>query len=160
MKRGPILVMGAALFAAVFLFAFLNLRSSEQRDVAYHLRKLKQAHSALNPPKSASEAFRLDRIRYTLGRGVPMDDLKNHENRLLELGYFRNTNIAFPSTNLLRAFVMEVRNGAFRDTNWSYSIDGTNVLLTAATFDLHLWAEIASNVNAQASEPPLNAREE
>lgn len=136
----------------VLLFALFLVRRREESQIAYHLRKLDEAHRALTAPTSTFEAFRFDRIKYTLGARIPVDDFKKHHEALLRCGFFQNTNFSFPDTNIVRGFVMEIKKIEFRDTNWSYAILGTNVEVTAAASDLPLWETAASNVNARASK--------
>lgn len=98
------------------------------------------------PHRNAIDTLR--RIKFTLGWKVPVEEFKKHQGALVQLGYFQNTNLAFFTTNLLHEFVAEIKTLPLADTNWSYSIEGTNLLLTAAASDLHLWITTASNLNA------------
>lgn len=136
----------------VLLLVLLKPHPSGDTAVDYHLRRMKDAHLALGLRGNVRGAFRINHLKYALGFKNPAADVIAHQNRFLELGYFASRNFSFSSTNALRDFVVAVRGAEFGDTNWSYGIDGTNVLVTAAASDLPEWARIASNVNARVSD--------
>lgn len=141
--------LGCAFVILFVVVTFIFLRESE---VNYHLRKLREAHLVMYPDGTAFDTLR--RIKFTLGWKIPIDEFKKHQKALVQLGYFQNTNLAFSTPNLLREFVAEIKTLPLADTNWSYSIEGTNLLLTAATSDLHLWTTTASNLNATSTRKP------
>lgn len=139
--------LAAVLSLVLVVLIVMWFESANQKTPEYHLGKLNQAGEAYNAAIAGEQIFRIAQLRYTLGIGNPGKDLRKHENALLEMGYFRQTNFTFMSTNHLKRFFMNTRNAAFRDTNWSLSVEGTNVSLTAAALDLELWGTIASKVN-------------
>lgn len=145
-------------FGFAILFVALTVLLLRESAVNYHLRNLHEAHLVMYPQGDAFDTLR--RIKFTLGWKNPFDEFKKHQDALVQLGYFQNTNLTFATTNILREFLAEIRNLPLTDTNWSYSIEGTNLLLTAATSDLHLWITTASNVNAKSQDSANGSRKE
>jgi len=142
MKRGRRWVVAAGSLVLVVL-GLIYLGRANQKSARYHLRKLRQAHAAYNAAILGKQSFRFEHLKYSLGMRNPAEDVREHEKALLELGYFRQTNFTFSTTNDVTQFLRNSRGAAFRDTNWSLSIEGTNVSLIAATVDLALWRGIA-----------------
>ena len=148
MKRGRMWAVAAiSLVLVVLVLAFIGREN--QKSARYHVRKLREAHAAYNAAMMGQTSFRIERLKYTLGIRNPSDDVREHEGALLAMGYFRQTNFTFPSTNSVQQFLKRTRDAPFQDTNWSLSIEGTNVLLIGAARDLELWGKLAANANAR-----------
>jgi hypothetical protein len=132
-----------AFFLVFVVLGLVYLGREKQKSARYHLRKLRQANAAYNAAILGKQSFRFENLKYWLGMRTPADDVREHEKALLEIGYFRQTDFTFSSTNDVTQFLRNTRGAAFSDTNWSLSIEGTNVSLIAATVDLELWRGIA-----------------
>jgi hypothetical protein len=141
--------MAVAFFLVFVVLGLVYLGREKQKSARYHLRKLREAHAAYNAAILGKQSFRFEHLKYSLGMRSPADDLRKHEKALLELGYFRQTNFALLSTNQVTEFLKITGRATFSDTNWSLSVEGTNLSLIAAARDLELWGAIATNVDAR-----------
>jgi len=132
----------AAVFLVVVVLALIFVGREKQKSARYHLRKLRQAHAAYNAAMMGETSFRSERLIYTLGFRNPSEEVRKHERALLEMGYFRQTNFTLPGTNCVQQFLRRTRDAGFHDTNWSLTVEGTNVSLIAAAHDFEVWETI------------------
>jgi hypothetical protein len=117
---------------------------------------MEEATYAILPAKDAREALRWRRLRARVAsafrpRSDPSVELDKHRKKLIELGYFQERNFALQSSNLARLVYPAVVAAGMSDSNWCYSsTGGTNVSVTAATFDMPKWEQVFSNLNNRA----------
>jgi hypothetical protein len=141
--------MVAGISLVVLILTVIFLARVRRNSAEYHLQKLKRAWVAYDAAMMRQRRFRIDELKYALGFRNPMQDMKKHEAALLTMGYLRQTNFTLPSTNSVQHFLKSTRNAAFQDTNWSLSIEATNISLIAAARDSALWGAMASEANTK-----------
>ena len=155
-RRTKPLLFLSLLVAAAVIAAILLKAPEKDRQIRFHINRLEQATYARFPPPMRLDELRWYRLKALLAQKLsPINDptsaMENERQELLKLGYFQKRCFTVASSNLVGQIYAAATGTDFRDVHWVYSMEGTNIFLTAAASDMPQWERVFSNLNARTT---------